>query len=288
MPKWGLALGAGGFHGIAHLGVIRVLQEEGLLPDFLAGTSAGAIALGLYASGIPLNDAAATIASLATPQNLDFVGGLRSMVPGYILTRSGVIQGDLIESILDRMTGGRSLAEIQPVVAIEAVDIVSGELVVMTNYKGHISSDPLPHTAYLKDVRLSQAVRASISIPGLFSPKEMQGRYLVDGGVRDMVPTRILRSLGAQVVVAVDLGSAVGHPQQVKNFPEILMRALALLEREAMRDRLVASANVIIAPPLPSLPSLDKEKFQQHIDIGAEATRAKLPEIRRYLGVPPR
>ncbi|HHY95327.1 MAG TPA: patatin family protein, partial [Firmicutes bacterium] len=124
--KWGLALGAGGFHGIAHLGVLRTLTDEGFFPDLIAGTSAGALAAGLYASGVDLGRAADTIASMNTPQMLDFSGGLRSMVPGLILSRMGIIQGDLVEQALEKMTEGRKLAEANPPVAIEAVDLSSG------------------------------------------------------------------------------------------------------------------------------------------------------------------
>lgn len=280
--KWGLALGAGGLHGIAHIGVLRAFAEAGLRPDLVAGTSAGAIAAGLYVAGTPLDQAAETISSMAAPQMLDFAGGLRSMVPGVILTRTGVIQGDLIENALERLTGGRTLAQAQPPVAIEAVDIETGELVVMPSFvpKG---PPPLPRTVFLTDVRLSQAIRASMSVPGVFVPKELAGRTLVDGGVRDMVPVAVLKAMGAEVVVGVDVLTGQEQRVEVNTFPEVIMRAIALLERETVRDRLAALADAVIAPVLPPLTSFDREAIARHIRLGEEAARAQIPRIRRLL-----
>lgn len=280
--KWGLALGAGGFHGIAHLGVLRALAEAGMKPDLVAGTSAGAIAAGLYVAGAPLDEAANTIASLANPQMLDFAGGLRSMVPGVILTRTGIIQGDLVENALERLTGGRTLAQARPPVAIEAVDIVSGELVIMSSFVPQ-GLPPLSRTVFLTDVRLSQAIRASISIPGVFVPKQLAGRTLVDGGVRDMVPVAVLKTMGAGVVVGVDILSGQEQRVQVNSFPEVVMRAIGLLEREMVRDRLASLADAVIAPTLPPLTTFDREAIARHIRLGEEATRAQIPRIRRLL-----
>lgn len=281
--KWGLALGAGGLHGIAHLGVLQALGQAGLRPDLVAGTSAGAIAAGLYAAGVSLDDPASTLSGLATPQMLDFAGGLRSVVPGVILTRAGLIQGEAIEEALDRLTGGRTLAGADPPVAIEAVDIDSGELVVMCSFLPP-GPPPLPRTVYLTDLRLSQAMRASMSVPGVFVPRELAGRRLVDGGVRDMVPAAVLRAMGARVVVAVDLLAAQDGYVQARTFPEVIMRALGLLEREAVRDRLASLADVVIAPSLPPLSSLDREAVERHIRLGEEAARSQIPRIRQLVG----
>ncbi len=280
--KWGLALGAGGFHGIAHIGVLRALAQAGLQPDLVAGTSAGAVAAGLYAAGVPLGEAADTIANMATRQMLDFAGGLRSMVPGVILSRTGIIQGDVIENALERLTGGRTLTDARPPVAIEAVDIESGELVVMSSFVPQ-GPPPLPRTVFLTEARLSQAIRASISIPGLFVPKELGGRALVDGGVRDMVPAAVLKAMGAQVVVGVDILSGQEQRVEVNTFPEVIMRAIALLERETVRERLNSLADAVIAPVLPPLTSFDREAIARHIRLGEEAARTQIPAIRRLL-----
>ncbi|HHY93953.1 MAG TPA: patatin family protein, partial [Firmicutes bacterium] len=116
-----------------------------------------------------------------------------------------------------------------------------------------------------------------------FVPRQLFGRQLVDGGVRDMVPTRLLRSMGAEVVAAVDLGAAVDNRQEATNFPAVIMRALALLEREATRQQLPTTADVLIAPVLPPFTSLDKKQIEEHIRLGADAARAQLPVLRRLL-----
>ena len=98
-----------------------------------------------------------------------------------------------------------------------------------------------------------------------------------------MVPTAVLKAMGAQAVVAVDLLSGQEQPVEVNSFAEVIMRAIGLLERETVRDRLSTSADLVIAPVLPPLTSLDRTAIERHISLGEEATRARIPQLRRLL-----
>jgi len=278
--RWGLALGAGGLYGLAYVGVFKALADAGLRPDLVSGTSAGAIAAGLYAAGVALDDIERELRRMAVPSRW-VVKGIPAIARG-LSTRAGMVDGDVIERELDRLLGGRSLSDVDPPVVIEAVDIETGELVVMSTLE---SPDvlPLARTSWLTDVRLSEAIRASISIPGVFVPKRLDGRKLVDGAVRDMVPAAVLRALGAEFVVAVDLLSGQEEPVKVHNVVEVIARAIGLLEREAIRERLASLADVVIAPALPPPSAAMAKNIERYSCAGEQETRRYIPHILRLL-----
>lgn len=281
--RWGLALGAGGLYGLAYVGVFKALADAGLRPDVVSGTSAGAIAAGLYAAGVALDDIERELRQMAVPSRW-VVKGIPAIARG-LTTRAGMVDGDLIERELDRLLGGRSVSDVHPPVVIEAVDIETGELVVMSTLESP-GIPPLARTSWLADVRLSEAIRASSSIPGVFVPKLLDGRKLVDGAVRDMVPAAVLRALGAECVVAVDLLSGQEQPVRVDNAVEIIARAIGLLEREAIRERLTSLADVVIAPVLPPPSASMAKNIERYSRAGEEETRRYIPQIRRLLAGP--
>jgi len=281
--RWGLALGAGGLYGLAYVGMFKALADAGLRPDLVSGTSAGAIAAGLYAAGVALGDIERELRRMAVPSRL-VVKGIPAIARG-LSTRAGMVDGDVIERELDRLLGGRSLSDVDPPVVIEAVDIETGELVIMSTLENP-GVLPLARTCWLTDVRVSEAIRASISIPGVFVPKRLDGRKLVDGAVRDMVPTAVLRALGAEFVVAVDLLSGQEEPVEVDNAVEIIARAIGLLEREAIRARLASLADVVIAPVLPPPSASMARNIERYSSAGEEETRRYIPQILRLLAGP--
>ena len=270
-------------YGLAYVGVFKVLAEAGLRPDLVSGTSAGAIAAGLYAAGVALDDIQGELRRMAAASSW-VVKGIPAIARG-LTTRAGMVDGDLIERELERLLGGRSLSDVDPPVVIEAVDIETGELVLMSTLE-RPDVLPLARTSWLTGVRLSEAIRASISIPGVFVPKRLNGRKLVDGALRDMVPAAVLRALGAEFVVAIDLLSGQEQPVRVDNAVEIIARAIGLLEREAIRARLASLADVVIAPVLPPPSASMPRNIERYISAGEEETRRHIPHILRLLAGP--
>lgn len=174
--SFGLALGGGGARGIAHLGVLKVLDETGLRPDFITGTSAGSIVGALYAGGYTWE----TISEVTHAH--DWTDMVTPVFP-----RMGLVRGDRLEKRLTDLLGDRAIEELDVPFKAITVDLESGELFIMD--RGPVA----------------RAVLASCSIPGIFEPLEHEGRLLVDGGVLNNLPTDVCREMGADVVLGVDL-----------------------------------------------------------------------------------
>jgi NTE family protein len=181
----GYALGGGAARGLSHIGVLKVLHKHGISPDIIAGTSIGAIIGALYAGGLDPNE----IEQLVLGLNWKKLVYLVDMT----LPLNGLVQGKRVVSLLKSILGETTFAQLRFDFACVATDIISGEQVV------------------LRDGSLIEAVRASISIPGVLTPVAIKGRYLVDGGLVNTVPVSVCREMGAQYVIGVNV-----IPQPIK------------------------------------------------------------------------
>ncbi len=175
----GCALGGGGARGLAHIGVLKVMEEKGIYPDIIAGTSMGAIIGALYASGFRAQDIEHLVLGL------DWKNFRRLADPG--LAFNGLIQGKRVTELLESILGKRTFEGLNREFACAATDIRTGELVV------------------LRKGSLIEAVRASISLPGVLVPVKIGKRYLVDGGLILQVPVSICRDMGADFTIAVNV-----------------------------------------------------------------------------------
>ncbi len=178
-PVVGLALSSGGARGAAHIGVLRALAEEGVFPQVVAGTSMGAYVGGGYAAGVSLDDLEEEWRSTS------FLSAARALLP--TVPWSGWTSGGELVRRLRRTFGDRTFRELERPFAAVATDLESG----------------LPYT--ITEGSVVDAVRASLSVPGLFTPVWLDDRLLIDGGVSDPLPVRVVRALGADVVIAVDV-----------------------------------------------------------------------------------
>ena len=177
--KIGYALGGGAARGLSHIGVLKVLHKHGISPDVIAGTSIGAIIGALYAAGYDPEDIEKIVLGMDWKK-------LASLVD-WALPFSGLLQGKRVVSLLRSILGDITFSQLRFDFACVATDILSGEQVV------------------LREGVLVEAVRASISIPGIFTPVELSGRYLVDGGLVNTVPVSICREMGADYVIGVNV-----------------------------------------------------------------------------------
>jgi NTE family protein len=175
--KIGYALGGGAARGLSHIGVLKVLHDHGISPDIIAGTSIGALIGALYAGGLEPNE----IEKLAL--GLDWKKLI--YLADLTLPLNGLFQGKRVVSLLRSIIGDSTFSQLRCAFACITTDIISGEQVV------------------LREGSLIEAVRASISIPGIFTPVALNGRYLVDGGLVNSVPVSVCREMGAQYVIGV-------------------------------------------------------------------------------------
>lgn len=245
-PKIGLALGGGLARGLAHIGVLRVLEETGIKVDFIAGTSMGSLIAALYACGLKLKliERLAQRISRRTWMDITF-------------PRMGLIAGEKLEQLLHMLTGRRSFEDLSLPLAVVAVDLISGKRIV------------------INEGSIARAVHASCAIPGIFSPVEIGEKLLVDGGVLERVPAPAIREMGADLVIAVDVGVHVGD-YKINHIFDVMSKSLDIMAREIHR-RQSHDADVIIAPEVSDLGPFDFHRVEEAISRGETAARQALP-----------
>ncbi len=251
--KLGLALGGGGARGLAHIGILKVLEEEGLRADFVAGTSVGSLIGALYCCGYGWRE----LADLA--RSIDWTDLIAFTVP-----RLGLVNARKLERLVERLTEKRTVEQLPVPFRAVAVDITSGEEVVL-------SSGPV-----------SRAVRASASIPVIFEPARWEGRLLVDGGMLDNVPTGVVRDMGAEVVVAVNLSGEMSKSRPPENLADMVIYSLELLIH-GQGQRGTAAADVPVVPDLAGFSYRSLAHREELIRRGETAMRAALPTLLRRL-----
>jgi len=262
MKKIGLALGGGAARGLAHVGVLEVLEREGIPVDMIAGTSAGAAVGALYAQG----KSAARIKELA----LDT--GWRRLVSliDLALPKSGFIEGTKIKNLLKSFMGDISFSELKIPLSCVATDIHSGEEVV------------------INDGSVLEAVRASISIPVIFTAVRWRDRYLVDGGLVNPVPVSTVRDMGAELVIAVNVIPTMGvrlQPAKESKEPGIfqsLLHSFYIATYSLVRSSL-AEADIVIEPKLPHVGYGDFHRIGDSIAQGEIAAKALVEQIKQQI-----
>jgi NTE family protein len=250
-PRVGVALGGGFARGIAHLGVLKVLEQEHITVDYLAGTSAGAMLAIAYASGHPIHE---IVAQARATRFKDF-GNWR-------LSWMGLASNQKLEHYPRKYLGVSTFEELKIPLAIAATDLGKGEPVYFTNGP------------------LGPALRASCAYPGMFVPVEIDGRVLVDGFLAAPVPVDALRRMGADVVIAVFLEAA--NNRKPSSIVDVIGLSFAILQRHADLEWR-RTADIIIEPVVKDFLWDDFEKTSELIAAGETAARAALPKIRAAL-----
>ena len=254
-PQVALVLSGGSARAFAHLGVLRVLEREGLRPDLVVGTSAGAIVGALYASGRRISDIEALVASIDWPTLID-IDPVKALLGGFGL---GLARGDRLEAFL-RQAIGVPLQRLQiPFVAV-ATDLNTGDSVLLNHGDA------------------ARALRASSALPGLYEPVRSGERLLGDGQVVSPLPVSAARTLGAQVVVAVDV---VYPPQHalLTNPVSVLFQTVTISTwRHLLVER--GKADVLVRPEIPPGGNLALSDREWLIAAGQRAAESMLPQLR--------
>jgi len=247
----GLALGGGGARGFAHVGVICLLEQEGIPIDCIAGTSAGSFVGAAHAAG------------LQSQELLDIALKLRWRdIVGLAWPRRGFVSFEKLEHLLIDALGDLSFADLQIPYAAVAADMGTGEQVV------------------LKVGCVARAVRASCSVPGIVIPVEIDGRLLSDGGVLNNLPISVVRELGADIVIAVGLGAPPGR--YPKNALQMGMTALEYLLMHAGDNPATADVHLPI-PVRGPLSLISTSRRRRFVALGQQAAERALPAIRAAL-----
>ncbi|WP_027717321.1 patatin-like phospholipase family protein [Desulfovirgula thermocuniculi] len=294
--KLGLALGGGFWRGIAHIGVLKAFEEAGIVPDLVAGTSAGSIVAALYCSGwrpeeleeLALNlqprdlyDSVPMVLNLSLMAIKVVVDALH--LPFPLPAPLGLMSGYKLERWVESHLEEKTFLELKKMLAITAVDICTGHRIVFVG-EGICPAGRAEDVFFLCGVPVAEAVRASCSVPGLFEPKRIGGRLLVDGGLRENVPVEVLRLLGAEVVVGVDVGDEGRHYRPVENIVQLLSQSLDIIGEEVTRHKLERYADVVIRPFLAGVGAWDFARRAHCIARGEEAARQAVPALQKLLG----
>jgi len=251
-PKIALVLGGGAARGFAHVGVIKVLEAQGIVPDFVVGTSAGSLVGALYSAGY----SAADLERVALQFEERAIGD-------WSLPDRGFIRGEALQSFVNRAVQNRPLEKLNRVFAVVATDLKSGEQMVFR--RGNTG----------------MAVRASSSVPGVFQPVTINGREYVDGGLTSPVPVRAAKALGAGMIIAVDVSGKPGHGKTGDTI-DMLLQTFAIMGQAIASNELV-SADVVIRPDTAGLGAADFANRQLAIQAGEKAALAVLADIRRAI-----
>ncbi|PWB33473.1 hypothetical protein DCO48_09205 [Pseudomonas sp. SDI] len=294
-PKVGLVLSGGAARGLAHIGVLKALEEQGIKIDAIAGTSMGAVIGGLYASGYKIDELEKLALSIDWQQALsdapprkdvpfrrkqddrDFLvkQKLSFRDDGSLGLPLGVIQGQnlalLLESLLAHTSDTRDFDKLPIPFRAVATDIASGEKVVFK--RGH----------------LPQVIRASMSIPAVFAPVELDGRLLVDGGMVDNIPLDIVREMGVDIAIVVDIGTPLRNRKQLATVVDVLNQSITLMTRRNSEEQLAAlhRDDILIQPSLASFGVTDFGRATEMIEAGYRATQvldARLATLRQPQG----
>jgi NTE family protein len=247
-----LVLAGGGARGFAHIGVIKALEAQGIVPDLIAGTSAGSVVGALYAAGLSGFDLQRQALQMD-----------ESTIADWTLPSRGVLRGEALQAYINKVLDGRTIEQLPRRLAITATDLKTGELAVFD--RGNTG----------------QAVRASSSVPAVFQPVMIGGREFVDGGLVSPVPAAVVRRMGAHVVIAVDISSRPAT-QPLGGSIDLLLQTFAIMGQSIAALEL-RDADVVIRPALGATRGTDFNARHASILEGETAASAQMTEIRRAI-----
>lgn len=251
-PKIGLALGGGAARGFAHIGVIKALETNGISPDIVVGTSAGSVVGALYAAGFGAFD----LQKLAFQME-------ESAFKDWALFDRGLLKGEALEAFINKQVSNKPIEGLKRRFAAVATDLQNGE------------------AAAFSAGNVGLAVRASSSVPGVFSPVVIRGREYVDGGLVSPVPARTARTMGADIVIAVDISQRPSGKKGAGSV-DVLLDTIAIMGNR-IADYELRDADVVVNPNIKGLPAANFQQRHEAILEGERAGFGAIPRIRERL-----
>ncbi|MFW2178301.1 MULTISPECIES: patatin-like phospholipase family protein [unclassified Moraxella] len=257
-PKIALVLGGGGAKGFAHIGMLKVLEKNGIKPDLIVGTSVGSLVGSLSASGKSANDIEDIATHVSNAELLDFT-----------LSKQGIIEGVQLQNWVNTQVGGRKIEQLPIRFASIATNLSTTDL----------NAQKMVFTT--GDTGL--AVRASSSVKNVFIPPRIQNQRYGDGGLVSLVPVKTAKDLGAKVVIAVDLSMPVSvQDDSQMDFWALLDKGLGVMPKQPSAE--LALADVVIRPQVGNVGTTDTVNRERIIKAGETATEQKIAEIKRVVG----
>ena len=254
VPKLGLALGGGAARGFAHIGVIQVLEENGIKPDMVVGTSAGSVVAAFYASGKSGAQLQWLADSMDESQLTDWT------VP--FMSR-GMLRGEALGRYINTQLNGAKIEDLKIPLGIVATDLQTGDGILFR--RGDIAT----------------AVRASSAVPSVFEPVRIGNKDYVDGGLVSPVPVLYARQMGADIVIAVDISS---RPEDAKtsDMLKVLLQTFSIMGKSISQLEM-AQAEVVVRPAMSDVGSTEFAARKKSIEAGRAAMKLALPALKAAL-----
>ena len=256
--KIGLALSGGALRGLAHIGALEVLEENKIPIHMVAGTSMGSVVGGLYAAGRSIKFMRSFAESITPQEERKYID--------ITIPRMGMIKGSKIEQVIYTLCGGAKIEDLK--IPYKAVACCVEDNSIVAFDKGSLTA----------------AIRCSIAIPGIFEPVIYKGKTYVDGGVLERVPVNIVRQMGADYVIAVDVNSRGGTNPKPESIFDVLFTVFEMMEWQAMEKR-TADADATIVPKVRHINPASFKKSKECMNLGRDAALAVIDDIKQDLSM---
>ena len=284
--KIGICFAGGGIKGVAHIGVLKALEEENINFDYVAGTSSGSIIAALYSIGYKSDEIYEILKKYNKKINYFEIKNILKLIYGILIKRkiiiTGLNSGEKIEKLINKELNKKNINNINQInkkLLIPSVSLIDGKIFIFSSIKNRkIYSDKI---IYNNDINIGKAVRASCSYPGVFEPMSFENNYLIDGGIRENVPWKELKENGADKVISVVFQNEIEEKQKI-NIIDSISNSIEILCHELSNYEL-EGADYLLKIKTKDISLLDKSKIKYLYQLGYIEAKGKISEIKKLI-----
>lgn len=284
--KIGICFAGGGIKGVAHIGVLKALEEENINFDYVAGTSSGSIIAALYSIGYKSDEIYEILKKYNKKINYFEIKNILKLIYGILIKRkiiiTGLNSGEKIEKLINKELNKKNINNINQInkkLLIPSVSLIDGKIFIFSSIKNRkIYSDKI---IYNNDINIGKAIRASCSYPGVFEPMPFENNYLIDGGIRENVPWKELKENGADKVISVVFQNEIEEKQKI-NIIDSISNSIEILCHELSNYEL-EGADYLLKIKTKDISLLDKSKIKYLYQLGYIEAKGKISEIKKLI-----
>lgn len=284
--KIGICFAGGGIKGVAHIGVLKALEEENINFDYIAGTSSGSIVSALYSIGYNSDEIYEIFKKYIKKINYFELKNILKLIYGIIIKRkiiiTGLNSGEKIEKLINKEFNKKNINNINQInkkLLIPSINLINGKMHIFSSIKNReIYSDEI---IYNNDINIGKAVRASCSYPGIFEPMLYENNYLIDGAIRENVPWKILKENGADKIISVIFQNKIEEKNKINIF-DTISNSIEILCHELSNYEL-EDADYLLKIKTKDISLLDKSKIKYLYQLGYIETKGKMDEIKKII-----